>query len=376
MNIKSEFVDGLRAEVRNLPLYNAGLSGEFVRNHYRVAEVAKLGSNENPFGTSPRVLSAIRDAVMDAALYPLSACDDLRLALSEVHGIAPERFAGGNGSEDLIAISAHTFLSPGDEFVTMAPSFGLHVLHAQALGAIARAVRVREDYSVDMDGMIAAITTRTRMVIFSSPSNPTGNAITEEDMSRLLAAIPADVMIVFDEAYFEYAIACGGSPRFLHMLETQCRGPWLMLRTFSKAYGLAGMRVGYGIASDPALVSLMNRIRSPFNVNRLAQIAAIAALKEGAFVAESVNRTILERERVRGKLTRMGFRAAPSLANFLFFDAREDASELAKRLLTYGVIVKPWREPGFEEHIRVSIGTPEANDQFLAALSATAGAHA
>jgi histidinol-phosphate aminotransferase len=318
------------------------------------------------------VVAAIREAAAESALYPLSECDDLRVALSKFLGIAPERLAGGNGSEDLIAIGAHTFLSPGDEFVTMSPSFGLHVLHAQALGAIGRAIPVRADYSMDVDAMIAAITPRTRMVIFSSPSNPTGNSITKADMDRLLASVPADVLIVFDEAYFEYASASTGYPDFLSMLETgSVRAPWIMLRTFSKAYGLAGMRVGYGIASDPALVSLMNRIRSPFNVNRLAQVAAIAALREGAFVEACVSRTIQERERVRGELHRLGYRVAPSVANFLFFDAAENASELATRLLRYGVIVKPWREPGFEEHVRVSIGSPEANDQFLTALAAT-----
>jgi histidinol-phosphate aminotransferase len=365
------FLDNLREEVRTLPLYNAGLSAEYVRSHYRVDEIAKLGSNENPYGTSPRVLAAIAAAVPGAALYPDSAGDPLRVSLSQRLGVPLERLALGNGSEDLIAISAHTFLSPGDEFVTIAPSFGLHVIHAQALGARVHAVPVRADYSVDAQGLIDAISPRTRMLILSNPSNPTGGSITADDMRRLLVALSGDILLVFDEAYFEYAAMDPSYPDFLPMLK-RCASPWLMLRTFSKAYGLAGLRVGYGIASDAALVDLMNRVRSPFNVNRLAQAAAIAALEEEEFVQNCVERTIQERERVRAELNQLGYRVAPSRSNFLFVDAEEDASELAVRLLHHGVIVKPWREAGFSGHFRVSIGSPRENDQFLKALAAAA----
>jgi histidinol-phosphate aminotransferase len=363
------FFDNLREEVRTLPLYNSGLSADYVRSHYQVEEVAKLGSNENPYGTSPRVLAAIADAVPGSALYPDSAGDPLRDALSHRLGTPADRIALGNGSEDLIAISAHTFLSPGDELVTITPSFGLHIIHAQALGARVRPVPVRADYSVDMEGLIDAISPSTRMVILSNPSNPTGGSITAADMNRLIAALSEDTLLVFDEAYFEYAATDPSYPAFLPMLK-RCPTPWLMLRTFSKAYGLAGLRVGYGIASDAALVSLMNRVRSPFNVNRLAQAGAIAALEEAGFVQDCVARTIAERERMKSELTDAGYRVAPSRSNFLFVDAGEDASELAVRLLHHGVIVKPWREPGFTGHFRVSTGTPRENDQFLRALAA------
>jgi histidinol-phosphate aminotransferase len=190
-------------------------------------------------------------------------------------------------------------------------------------------------------------------------------------MSRLLASLSQRTLLVFDEAYFEYAAADPSYPRFLEMLQG-CSSPWLLLRTFSKAYGLAGLRVGYAVASDASLLGLMDRVRTPFNVNRLAQMAAVAALKDMPHSQDCVARTIQERERVRRALGDLGYRPAPSRANFLFFDAREDASDLAARLLTRGVIVKPWREPGFSDHIRVSIGSPRANDQFLSALSAVA----
>jgi len=190
-------------------------------------------------------------------------------------------------------------------------------------------------------------------------------------LCRLLAAIPDTSILVFDEAYFDYGAVDSTYPPFLKMLE-QSRIPWLVLRTLSKAYGLAGLRVGYGVASDASLIGLMDRVRGPFNVNRLAQVAAVAALEDTAFVQDCILQTTKERERVGCKLRELGYQPAPSLANFLFFNAREDAADLAKRLFPQGVIVKPWREPGFTGHIRVSIGSPKHNDQFLAALALVA----
>jgi histidinol-phosphate aminotransferase len=209
------------------------------------------------------------------------------------------------------------------------------------------------------------------MVMFSSPSNPVGTAITARDLQRLLTALRPDTLLVFDEAYFEYAAADPAYPDFAAILEAS-GAPWILLRTFSKAYGLAGLRVGYGVASDSSLIHVIDRARTPFNVNRLAQVAALAALAETDYVAGCVARTVQERERVTAALAALGYVCSPSVANFVFFDAREDASELALRLLRYGVIVKPWREPGFHGHVRVSTGTVGTNDQFLAALRTVA----
>jgi histidinol-phosphate aminotransferase len=245
------------------------------------------------------------------------------------------------------------------------------VIFPQSFGARVRTVPLRADYTFDVAAFIAAIHPSTRMILFSNPSNPVGTSITEDDMCRLLAAIPDTTLLVFDEAYFDYGAIDPTYPDFFEMLQ-KFQQPWLVLRTFSKAYGLAGLRIGYAVASDPSLANLMDRVRGPFNVNRLAQVAALAALEELDFVKQCITRTSRERERVRAALNTMGYDPAPSLANFLFFDAREDAAELAQRLLPHGVIVKPWREPGFTNHIRVSIGSPRSSDQFLAALGKAA----
>jgi histidinol-phosphate aminotransferase len=336
-----------------------------------VERVAKLGSNENPWGTSPRVLEAIARAVPGTALYPDPGSDELRTALAARLNVPPDCLAFGNGSEDLISVCAHSFLGPGDEMVTIRPSFGLHAIYAQAIGAEVRMVPVGADYRLAMAEMIQALTPRTRMVMFSSPSNPLGTAISAEDLRRLLAALEPHTLLIFDEAYFEYASASPGYPDYLGILQAS-GAAWILLRTFSKAYGLAGLRVGYAIACDESLIRIIDRARTPFNVNRMAQAGALAALEETGFVRECVMRTVEERERVHARLAALGYVCSPSIANFSFFDAREDASELAGRLLRYGVIVKPWREPGFSRHIRVSTGTTENNDQFLAALEATA----
>ena len=371
MRALETFLGGLRNEIKNLPLYNAGVSTEYVRANYPVRDVAKLGSNENSHGTSPKVLAAIVDAVNNVALYPDPFGNDLRTALSQRMHVSADRLVLGNGSDDLIAVAAQTFLAPGDQVITVAPSYGLHVIWSQSAGAQVRPVPVQKDYRLDMNHLIATITPATRMVLFSNPSNPVGTSITADDMTRLLSALSGNTLLVFDEAYFEYAAADPRYPDFAQMLE-KAPTPWLLLRTFSKAYGLAGLRIGYALASDVALINLMDRVRGPFNVNRLAQVAARAALDESDYVAQCIARTGQERERVRRALEAMSYCPAPSLANFLFFDAREDAAALAQRLLPQGVIVKPWREPGFTEHIRVSIGSPRANDQFLAALALVA----
>ena len=367
MSPTQTFLDSLRPEIKNLPLYNAGVSSEYVRSTYKIQEVAKLGSNENSHGTSPKVLAAIAGAVRDVSLYPDTFGNELRDALSERLKVTRERLVLGNGSDDLIAVAVQTFLSAGDEVLTLAPSYGLHLIWPQSIGARIRAVPVKRDYTLDIHEFTAALTPRTRMIIFSNPSNPVGTSITASDMLRLLSAAGDSTLIVFDEAYFEYAEVDSSYPSFLQMLE-RSHLPWLLLRTFSKAYALAGLRIGYALASDPALIQLMDRIRGPFNVNRLALVAALAALEEREYVQECISRTSEERERVRRALHVLGYLPAPSSANFLFFDAREDSFELAQRLLPHGVIVKPWRESGFTEHIRVSIGSHRANDQFLTAL--------
>ncbi|CAN7704605.1 histidinol-phosphate transaminase [Caballeronia sp. LjRoot34] len=360
------FIENLRAEVRGLPAYNAGLSAEFVRERYGVSHVAKLGSNENPRGASAAVLAHLAEftTVSTLALYPDPSCSALRTLIAERLAVDPEHLLFGNGSEDLLAIAAHTFLAPGDEVITVIPSFGLHIIYPQSVGAKVITVPMRADFEFDVDALIAAILPRTRMLIISNPSNPVGCAMDTAEMRRLLSAVSPETLVLWDEAYFEYASDEDGYPDSLAVLR-ESGLPWLLLRTFSKAYGLAGLRVGYGVASAPELAGLMNRVRTPFNINQIAQQAAAVAFGDQAHVAASVADARAGRDWMSAALVGLGVNPARSRANFLFFDCGEDAAELAGKMLEDGVIVKPWREPGYENCMRVSVGNAADNALFI-----------
>ncbi|OTP71944.1 histidinol-phosphate transaminase [Caballeronia sordidicola] len=360
------FIDGMRAEVRNLPAYNAGLSSDLVRARYGVTHVAKLGSNENPRGASAAVLAHLArwTTAASLSLYPDPSCSVLRTMIAEKLNVAPEQLLFGNGSEDLLAIAAHTFLGAGDEVVTVVPSFGLHIIYPQSAGAKVITVPMRADLEFDVDALIAAISPQTRMVIISNPSNPVGCAMNANEMRRLLSAVSPNTLVLWDEAYFEYAAGEHGYPDSLAILR-ESGLPWLLLRTFSKAYGLAGLRVGYGVASAPELAGLMDRVRTPFNINQIAQEAAAVAFADQAHVAASVEDTRAGRTQMHAALEALGISPARSLANFLFFDCGEDAAALAARMLADGVIVKPWREAGYETCMRVSIGSAADNALFI-----------
>jgi histidinol-phosphate aminotransferase len=360
------FIESLRAEVRGLPAYNAGLSGEFVRARYGVSHVAKLGSNENPRGASAAVLAHLAQFTTPGtlALYPDPSCSALRALIAERLAVDQEQLLFGNGSEDLLAIAAHTFLAPGDEVITVVPSFGLHIIYPQSVGAKVITVPMRSDFEFDVDALIAAISPQTRMLIISNPSNPVGCAMDAAEMRRLLNAVSPGTLVLWDEAYFEYAADEDRYPDSLSVLR-ESGLPWLLLRTFSKAYGLAALRVGYGVASAPELAGLMNRVRTPFNINQIAQQAAAVAFGDQAHVAASVADARSGREWMCAELAGLGVSPAPSRANFLFFDCGEDAAKLASRMLEDGVIVKPWREPGYESCMRVSIGSARDNALFI-----------
>jgi histidinol-phosphate aminotransferase len=362
------FIDALRPEVRALPAYNAGLSAAHVREQFGVTRIAKLASNENPYGASPRVTAALAQTLADGiAVYPDPACSVLRAAVAARLPVDGGQLVFGNGSEDLLSVAAHTFLAPGDEVVTVVPSFGLHVICPQSVGATVMAVPMR-GFEFDVDALCAALTPRTRMLLVSNPSNPVGCAMDGAQIRRLLSCVSPGTLVVWDEAYYEYAVATPDYADCLAML-AESGLPWLALRTFSKAYGLAGLRIGYGIASDSRLADLMNRVRTPFNINHFAQCAAVAALSDVEHVAASVAHVNRERDAMRVSLLALGYTPARSCANFLFFDAREDAVALSQRLLHEGVIVKPWREKGYTTCLRVSIGSSDDNDLFIGALT-------
>ncbi|HVW71121.1 MAG TPA: histidinol-phosphate transaminase [Steroidobacteraceae bacterium] len=360
-----------RKAIAALPQYNAGLSVEAVRSRFAVERIAKLGSNENPHGASPAVLAALVEAGGKTAHYPDGNCVALRGALSRMLGVAPERIIVGNGSENLLELACLAVLEPDDRVITQGPCFGLHEIYARAMGARVEKIPVDARLEFDVPAWRRALGRPARLVMIANPSNPVGCRLEAGQFRDVISSAPEDALLLIDEAYYEFARAAG-FPDSIGELARQ-RRPWLVLRTFSKAYGLAGLRVGYGVASCALLVDMLDRLRTPFNVNVMAQAAAVAALGDQAHMAASVREVIAEREVMRRMLAELGYTAAPSSANFLFFDAGEPAQELADRLLRHGVIVKAWREPGYEQYIRVSVGCRADTDQFIGALRRESG---
>jgi histidinol-phosphate aminotransferase len=356
-----------RAEVRELDSYNAGLSSDAVRKRFGVSRIAKLGSNENPLGVAPGVAEAVAKAFGNTALYPDAGCDTLRAALAEKLHVTPDQLVFGNGSEDLLSIISRVFLDHGDEVVTVVPSFGLHFIYPMAAGAKVVGVPITETGAFDVAGMIAAITPRTRLLMFSCPSNPVGSTLNAEELQQLLDALPVHCILVFDEAYYEYAQFDDEYPDCLSIVKASGK-PFILLRTFSKAYSLAGLRIGYGIVSDPILADLINRLRTPFNVNHVAQAAALAALADDNHLHATLKHVAAERQRMTAALDAMGVTSLPSKANFLFFKTRLPGETLNQALLHEGVIIKPWREAGYSQYLRVSVGSIEDNDWFLSAM--------
>lgn len=359
----------LRPELAALSPYNAGLTVEEVARRPGVSRVAKLGSNENPLGPDPAVRQALEAALQRIAIYPDPSGRALLTSLAAKHGISNDRIVLGNGSEDLLAVLARAVLRPGDRVVTLYPSFPLHEDYARLMGAEVTRIGLTPDGDIDVDALVKAVAEPVRLVLFANPMNPAGVWLTPQDLDRVLAAIHPSAVTCLDEAYHEYAEGPGyasGERR----LATQ-RGPLLILRTFSKAWGLAGLRVGYGLTNSAELKRGLDLARTPFNVNLMAQVAAETALAHPQSVADAVALVQRERPRMQATIAALGLRVLPSKGNFLFFDAGRPSIELAEALLDQGVIVKPWKQPGYESWLRVSVGSAGDNDQFLAALAAS-----
>lgn len=363
-----------RPEVAPLPAYNAGLSSEAVRARYGVNEIARLASNENPYGASPAVARALVDLAARAGTYPDAHCTALRAAIAERCGAQPAELVIGNGSEDILQMLCQAFLGPGDRVLTQRPAFGLHEIYPRMMGAQVELLALTPELGFDIEAWCAALARGPKLVMLANPSNPVGCMFDTRDFERLLAAVPAGTLLVVDEAYYEYARLAPGYPDVLARLRGEAVAfPWIVLRTFSKAWGLAGLRVGYGIASDAALVQLLDRVRTPFNVNLAAQVAALAAWGDAACMQAAVEQTVRLRDALAAQLRARdwpGLRIAPSAANFLFIDLGRPNGPVNEALLARGIIVKPWKEPGFERFIRVSVGAPHELERFVAAMDA------
>lgn len=340
----------------DLPVYSPGLDIEDVRRSYGVEEVIKLASNENPVGPSKLAAEAVRIAARELNLYPDGACVALRERMAEKLGLPAGRFIFGNGTDEVIDLIFYAFFDQGDKAVMGDPTFSSYYLSGLTMGADISYVSLR-DHRHYITDMLAAVDGRTKAVFVGTPHNPTGTICNKDELEEALAGLPPEVLLVWDEAYCEYV----DDPSYPDSLPYLDAHPNLVvLRTFSKIYGLAGLRVGYGIA-DPAVVDLLERVRPPFNVNRLAQVAAIAALDDTAHVEESRRVNSEGKRYLQAELSRLGFQPVPTQANFILFRYDDVVEGLTEKLLQRGVIVRDGGALGFPGYIRMTIGTGAQN---------------
>ena len=326
------------------------------------ASIVKLASNENPLGMGSKARAAVLAAVEKLARYPDGNGFALKAKIAETFGVAQDSIVLGNGSNDVLELIAHTFLTPGTSAVFAQYAFAVYPLVTQATGADSIVVRAVE-YGHDLPAMLAAIRPDTRVVFIANPNNPTGTLCRPGDLLDFLEAVPASVLVVLDEAYTEY-LAPEKRPDSIGWLA--CFPNLIVSRTLSKAYGLAGLRVGFALAA-PAVADLMNRLRQPFNVNSLAQAAACAALDDTDFLAATVKLNQEGMSQITAAFVRLGLSYIPSAGNFVTFHCG-DAAALNHFMLKNGVIVRPLAGYGMSDCLRVSIGTHAENARFIAVL--------
>lgn len=380
-----------RAVVRELTSYRPGTPIEEVKRTLKLSSVIKLASNENALGPSPKAVAALKQAVHSLHRYPESSCPVLRAKVAKQLKVDPSSLIFGNGSDELIVLALRAFVDPGDEVVVATPTFLIYELQARACGASVTTVPL-SSFRYDLRAMRAAISPHTKLVFIANPDNPTGTYVTTRELEALLRDLSHETLVFMDEAYYEF-VEARDYPQTLRYVQEH---PMIVTRSFSKAYGLAGLRIGYGIA-QPSLIAAMDAVREPFNVNSLAQVAATAALDDQAFLRRTRALMREGRQYLTKQLDALKVRYVPSVTNFMLIELGPRAAEIAQRLLSQGVIVREmtppptalpmagsasrraaprsgaavgggvsaWKLDGF---IRVTIGTMLENRRFVAAL--------
>jgi len=367
MQESMKFESLVKPAVLTQPTYEPGKPIEYVARELGIeaAGIVKLASNENPLGPSPKAVAAAKIALEHGELYPDGGCFELRQRLAERWGLGVDQFVIGNGSNEVIELLGHALLGPGDEVVMGAPAFVVYKLVTLLFGAKAVEVPL-VNHRHDLAAMAAAITPRTKLVFVCSPNNPTGTANTEAELLAFARTLPEHVVGVFDEAYADYV---EGAPD-LRPLVREGRNV-VGLRTFSKIYGLASLRIGYGYGTAE-IAGLLNRVRQPFNVNAIAQAAAIAALEDREFAARSARENREGLVQLEAGFRALGLDCVPSVANFILVRVG-DGLKVFNRLQRQGVIVRPVKSYGMPEWVRVTVGTRAQNERLLAELGRAAG---
>lgn len=354
-----------RDSIMNIKPYVPGKPIDEVKRELGIEDVIKLASNENPLGPSAAAKSAMMDAMEEMHIYPDGSSYYLKDAIAKKYNIQTENIIVGNGSDELIKLIAETYVNSDDEVIIGSPSFSEYIFATHLMGGRIVSVPLTADYRFDLDAMIAAITEKTKVIIICNPNNPTGTMVNKQEVNAFIAQVPDHILVVFDSAYAEYAEDDGqyesGSTyviKYPNVIE---------LRTFSKIYALAGLRVGYGIAAAET-IAMIGRTREPFNVNKMAQAAAVAALGDITHVEHSRKINHEGKKYLYDQFQQMGLKYIPTHANFIMVDVERDSKEVFQTLMAKGVIVRTGDIFGMPTYLRVTIGLPEENQRFIAAL--------
>ncbi|MFA5904404.1 MAG: histidinol-phosphate transaminase [Desulfobacula sp.] len=356
----------VRQCILNRKEYIPGKPIEEVEREYGITDIVKLASNENPLGASPLAVEAMTREIQERShLYPESLCHDLTRKLAVKSGLRPESIFMDNGADGVISMIGFTFLNPEDEVIFAEISFPAYDNIAAKMGSKSVRIPMRQDLTTDVDGMIKAVTENTKLIFLCNPNNPTGLITSKKELDRLMAQTPENVLVISDEAYFEFADHDKNYPDTLSYLDKHKN--LIILRSFSKVMGLAGLRLGYAMAG-PEIVKAMLKAREPFPVNRIAQAGALAALDDDAFI-EKTRR--LNQEGLRfyyDAFDAMGLTCYKSHTNFIMVDVGMDADFVFEELLKKGIIVRPLKSQGIKNGLRITVGLPEQNDRVIKAL--------
>ncbi|HGO5822684.1 TPA: histidinol-phosphate transaminase [Mannheimia haemolytica] len=358
-----QFINIANEGVKSLSPYQAGKPIEELERELGIQNIIKLASNENPFGFPESAKKAILNQLDDLTRYPDSNGFELKTTIAQKFGVQANQITLGNGSNDLLELFAHTFAGEQDEIIYSQYAFIVYPLVTKAINAIAREIPAK-NWGHDLDAFLAAITEKTKLIFIANPNNPTGNFLTQAEIESFLAKVPANVIVVLDEAYTEFT----APQERVDSFGLLAKYPNLIVsRSLSKAYGLAGLRIGYAV-SNPEIADLLNRVRQPFNCNSLALTSAIAVMNDDEFVKKVAENNRLEMARYEAFCQANGLEYIPSKGNFITIDFKRPAAPIYEALLREGVIVRPIAGYGMPNHLRVSIGLPAENDRFFTAL--------
>lgn len=347
--------------------YPPGKPLDELEREYGIKDSIKLASNENPWGPSPKAIRAMRSELLNLHRYPDGSCYYLTAAIAKSFGLDSSEVVIGNGSNEVIEFLVKALVSEGDEVITSHPSFLMYQKFVQIRGGINFVVPLK-DMSHDLATIKEIISDKTKLIFLDNPNNPTGTVISPTDLYQFFSEVPESIVVVLDEAYVDYMGDELKVDLFSLIRNTKGRCPVVFLRTFSKAYGLSGLRVGFGLMPEEVAAAL-HKVRQPFNINQMAQVGALASLEDAEYYSNTLDQTISGREFLREEAEKLGCTSLLSHTNFFLLDVKGSGDKLYDHMLHKGVIIRSMRAYGFETYIRVTVGTKEENERFLSALA-------